>query len=89
MIEKILNKYYMKKFLNEIDDIFVIYLLNHNYIRTKKGIIIKVKPFEYKEEYYREYDFIPYERSLFYFLNIEKYKDRFKEEIEEIKKMWR
>ena len=89
MIEKMLNKYYMKKFLYEVSDIFRLYMLDYNYIKSKKGITIKLKPFEYKEELFEDYDFIPYERSLFYFLNIEKYEDRLKEEIKEIKKIWR
>lgn len=82
MIEKILDKYYTKKVVEQLlDNLLFFYRLDHKVCWTNKKVLIKVKRKQHKKEYYKEIFNIHYSDALFYFTHIEDVIKGFKENI--------
>lgn len=71
MIDKILDRYYMKKVLKELTT-------TPYFVKIKTEIkngygIIYIKKTKYAEKYYEEILRIPVNKSLYYYINIDRY----------------
>lgn len=81
MIDKILDKYYMKKVLKELS--LTPYLINiKTEIKNDYGRIY-IKKILYAEENYKEILSIPVNKSLYYYINIDRYIKEYYKLIEE------
>lgn len=82
MIEKILDKYYTKKVVEQLlDNLLFFYRLDYRLCWKNNKVLIKVKKREHKKEYYKEIFYIPYSDALFYFTHIEDVIKGFKENV--------
>ena len=87
LINKILDRYYLNRFLEEIEPLFIFNLLDYRYIKNKCGIKIQLKPFQYENRYYKDYEFIHYKKALYYFIRQDDYIKRAEEDLGEFKKL--
>lgn len=82
IIEKILDRYYTKKVIEDIDKRFKnFYFIDIEYQKGKYGCSIRIKKQEYKD--YFDITYIPYNRGIHFLLHIKEFEDELAKSIEE------